>query len=177
MKNIQWLVFSLVCLSLLSACGFFADDGACEYRNDYSHSNSTFGCTNEKSDFFTPAKDNCTLGDARSFHSNTSCSSIGYSQKNPYSSSLYHYNDDLNQSPYGATSLKPTNNGSSGGSGTGGSQVNCNTVWTGSPTDLQVSTQCQAACSYQNIGHNDGKNAACSIVAGWGATSKCSVCP
>lgn len=170
MKSPLKLLLASVFLASISACGLFEDDGACEYRYDFS-SGKVFACSNEKSDTFNPASDSCTYGDARAFHEGRSCDSLGYSLSS--GSGSYYYNNAKSQSPFGSSSL-----GNTGGTGGGGGNtLNCNSVWTGSPSDVQVSTQCQTACSYHNIGNTQGKNAACSIVSNWGATASCRACP
>lgn len=53
----------------------------------------------------------------------------------------------------------------------------CDYAWNGSSTDVQLSTQCQAACVYQ--GNNEsGYNYSCSVLSNFGddAVAYCPVC-
>ena len=84
------------------------------------------------------------------------------------------------QRPPGRLTRSSSGNSSgscAGGGGGGGDGVDCNSAWTGDPNDVQVSTECAAACSYASVGNTQGKDAACGIVAGYGATGSCTACP
>lgn len=146
-------------------------EGACEY---YYSSTNNYYC-DDVSDpnllGISTASDVCFYGDGNTFHESSSCNSIGYNM--PSNVGDYQYNANKDPSPYGAYAY------ASSGAGGGASTTTCdpNTVWTGAPNDIQVSTQCQAACVYANAGNQQGKDATCSIVAQWGATASCSICP
>gem|GEM_PF-6617503 len=166
--------FGAVCFTVvgIQACTL---EGGCEYYYNYSTGND-YMCTDVSTNDILPPKDSdvCFYGDGNSFHESTSCSSLGYSTPNSYSSDILYYNSNKDPSPYGSYG-----SGSFGGSGgsTGGNVCNEATVWAGDPADVQVSTICQGACVYANAGHQQGLSSSCSIVASWGATSSCSVCP
>ena len=148
-------------------------EGACEYG--YT-STGNYYCSNESDTNIFPlsADDVCYWGDVSHLHENSSCSSIGYNLL--YSSDTYRYNSAGDPSPYGYFGSGYGGGGGGGGGGGSGGSLNCDTVWTGSPSDIQVSSECQTACVYYNAGYQPGVDAACSIVAGWGATSSCTVC-
>lgn len=61
---------------------------------------------------------------------------------------------------------------------TGGGSVNCDTAWTGNSADIQVSSLCLTACSYQQIGNTSAKTSTCAILGSYGttATNSCTVC-
>lgn len=152
-------------------------EGACEYYYTYSSTNYYCSDVSEPNLFgVSSASDVCFYGDGNTFHEGSSCNAIGYTM--PSSVGDYQYNANGDPSPYGAYAYA-SNGTSSGGTGGGSSATTCdpNTVWTGAPNDIQVSTQCQTACVYANAGSQQGKDAACAIIAQWGATSSCSVCP
>lgn len=142
-------------------------EGGCEYY--YSYGTNTYHCSDEVGQgIFGPPPDSevCFWGDGNTFHQGSSCSSLGYNQ--PDGTGHYQYNSNQDPSPWGAYA-------SSAGATTG-TPCDYTTVWTGNPNDIQVSTQCQTACVYADAGNEQGRAAACSIVAQWGATSSCWIC-
>jgi len=175
MSKIKWdskLTLPLFLLGFLALQGCTLE-GACEY---YYSSTNNYYC-DDVSDpnllGLSTASDVCFYGDGNTFHEGSSCNSIGYNMSSNVGD--YQYNANKDPSPYGAYAYA-----SNGGSLTGGGSAtpcNWNTVWTGNPADIQVSTECQTACVYADAGNQQGRNAACSIVAQWGATASCSICP
>jgi len=145
-------------------------EGGCEY---YYSSTNNYYC-DDVSDpnllGLSTASDVCFYGDGNTFHESSSCNSIGYKMSSSVGD--YQYNANKDPSPYGAYSYSSNSSG-----GSSSTPCNWNTVWTGNPSDVQVSTQCQTACVYADGGSEQGRAASCAIVAQFGATASCSICP
>ena len=174
---LQFLVLSL--FFLLVGCAV-NDKGACEY---YSSSGSYTSATCRdcemegtqlisEPDASSLCPSSSSSGVLKTYwHQDNSCSDIGYSIPDPNGYGSNTYNADEDPSPYGHFG-----SGAGGSGGGGGGGIDCNSVWTGNPADIQVSTMCQTACVYSNAGSTEGVNATCSLVAGMGGTSSCTVC-
>jgi len=177
--NMKWkrlLKLSLILFGVIGLQGCTVE-GGCEYYYSFS-TPSNYYCTDMSEDYLlVPPTDSeiCFYGEGNTFHEGKSCSTLGYREASNVGD--YQYNANKDPSPYGAYSSLGSSTG--GGTGAGGSATPCdwNTVWTGDPNDVQVSTQCQAACVYADGGSEEGRAASCSIVAQWGATGSCSICP
>ncbi|MCR9162429.1 MAG: hypothetical protein ACE37F_19670 [Nannocystaceae bacterium] len=91
--------------------------------------------------------------------------------------------DDGNDSGNGSGNGNGNGNGSDssgggGGSGGGGTCSADASGYPGLPADIQIWSQCAAACSYCGVGDQGAVDATCSILAGWDASypGACSYC-